>query len=413
MSSWTGVDRVGASWIFGQKTKCPYCFDEIREEDVVYRCSNRAGCTKEDDGVLGRFYSSFGYQKGSVALEPVVQQAPKKRFRQAPLPVCPTCKQSTTIELCPHCHMELPDGWTQARGRVIAMVGNRSSGKTILTHVLLHEMERQFPTLMGAAVVQLDSMSRERFNRVARDNLYRYGQLPGGTVRLSDDAEVRFPFCLRFSWGRTDIRQQLNLAVYDVAGEDYENDDALRRDARYISRADAVIVLIDPTQLDALSALLDSTIPPGTPPQEGLARLAGVMRAERGVGIRKQLSAPIAVVMTKIDALGQLMGDSPLFSEEPMTDGYRAETAEAISADVERRLAEWTNGGLAHFVNQQFKTSRYFGVSALGGAAVSTGSGLLRIEEGVNPLRVLEPLLWILDLWGYGRRPVDSMPNGR
>src|SRR6187549_3771653 len=137
------------AWIFGRETKCPYCFEAIEEEALVFRCSNRA-CPEEQDEALAAFYASLRCPDETM-LQPVVHRtAPIGKLgrmfgKSTPLPSCPRCRQSTAIELCPHCHMELPNGWTQAPSRVVVLVGSISSGKTILTHVLLRELERQFP----------------------------------------------------------------------------------------------------------------------------------------------------------------------------------------------------------------------------------------------------------------------------
>jgi len=63
------------AWMFGHETKCPYCFEVIQEESIVYRCSNR-GCAPLEDVKLANFAAMIGATDVETMLQPIVSRPP-------------------------------------------------------------------------------------------------------------------------------------------------------------------------------------------------------------------------------------------------------------------------------------------------------------------------------------------------
>ncbi len=395
--------------------KCPYCFEPVSSETVVFRCANESCDGKAEDAILKRFYDSFGCNLDTFR-EPVVPRRDSRslleRVQARPgVGRCAECEVETSMLLCPSCHMEIPHGWTEAESKVIALVGTENSGKTNLLTVLLHQLQRDFPRIAEGIMYQLDEHSQDRFHK-ARVALFRDGIVPEKTdvVRQSRE-QVRFPFNLRLQWGSDRVRKTLNLAIYDMAGENFDDVKDIQRDARYIARADALMLLLDPLQLQRPVAELARGEALGwdTATQEGLARLTQVMKVERNLGLKKKLRIPLAVVVTKIDQLKSMLQSSPVYTLPVMTKGFDDVICQSISKGTEQLVGEWLGEGLSIFSAQEFRKVQYFAVSALGSQPIrerdpetdeETGVQKVR-DRDVQPFRNLEPLMWLLREWGY------------
>jgi Double-GTPase 2 len=300
--------------------------------------------------------------------------------------------------------MQIPYGWTESESKVVAVVGSKQAGKTNYLTVLMHLLQREFATVAGVTMQQLDAASQERF-RKKRQDLFNHRIIAEPTQNINaqhTEDMIRFPFNLRLQWGRQKVGKTLNLAIYDVAGENFDRQEDIERDVRYIARCDAVILLVDPLTLSETRSLLglDGDYVQESEPQEGLVRLSNVMRAEYGIGIKHKLDSPLAIVLTKFDELKSILPASAVFNQPTMDHGYSDIVSGEISKDVELTMGGWAGGGLPLFAQQQFRTHRWFAVSALGNTVVEEG-GIYKVKDEVSPFRVLEPLMWVLHRWGY------------
>jgi hypothetical protein len=127
-----------------------------------------------------------------------------------------------------------------------------------------------------------------------------------------------------------------------------------------------------------------------------LGRIAALMRESRGVPAGKQIDTPLAIAISKIDALRPILGeDHPVF-QEPIHEGsYDLQAAAKISAALRSDLVSLIGQQFDTLANQEFKSVSYFGLSSLGETPVGG-----RIAKGVSPHRVEDPVLWMLSEWG-------------
>jgi Double-GTPase 2 len=171
------------------------------------------------------------------------------------------------------------------------------------------------------------------------------------------------------------------LYAYDVAGEAYTETDKMRRDEVY-GLTNGVVLLIDPLSLsrvqgdqaDEIEAEKEFLKPSSEDPQRVLERLVGVL-AEKGVTDLSKL--PLAVVLTKVDAIG-------------IDGAINALPGNRDSQRVRAWLEAHGAGNLVRTASSTFGTINYFRCSALG----RTPSGG---TDAFTPRGALAPLLWILE----------------
>jgi hypothetical protein len=70
-----------------------------------------------------------------------------------------------------------------------------------------------------------------------------------------------------------------------------------------------------------------------------------------------------------------------------------------VDGEIRTHLHEWENPALLTQVSHGFARSGFFGVSALGGAPGAGG----KLEE-IKPMRVLDPLIWLLHYHGLVKK---------
>ena len=210
------------------------------------------------------------------------------------------------------------------------------------------------------------------------------------------NSSVREPLVSRLTLGRD---AHSNLVFFDAAGEDLESLEILEREGRYITQSDGLVLLVDPLQIEAVRDDLEGSIelPPVTADvYKMIGRLAALMREARGIPASKPIEVPLAIAISKIDALRGLLSDThPVFTQPPHDGRFDAAVARTISESLRAETVAWLGQRVDTFIKQEFAHVAYFGVSALGENPIA---GRLRI--GVSPHRVEDPILWMLDRWG-------------
>ncbi|XVS61724.1 hypothetical protein ACQPYE_25915 [Actinosynnema sp. CA-299493] len=139
-------------------------------------------------------------------------------------------------------------------------------------------------------------------------------------------------------------------------------------------------------------------VEPGTAPGDaGIARLAEAVRAARGLRPDSRISLPLAVILTKLDTVWDMVDPrSPLLRPVPRTGGYAVSDGMDVHHETTAWLGRWDRTDLIRGVHATFRRHRYFAATALGDRADGR-------REPV-PYRVEDPLLWLLA--GFGAIPV-------
>jgi hypothetical protein len=378
---------------------CPYCYHAFASRGIMFRCTGRAAagavpCKPRRDLVLER---QTGRSATATLLAPVFEAR-----RSTDEAVCPWCGEASRIQVCPRCHSRLPATFRSSDGRMIALAGPSLSGKTAFMTVLLHELRHNAGERLNAVAIGADDTTHERFTRDYESPLYRRSQLFRRTT-TSGHSNIQ-PLVFRFTMTRqTGFRNRLKemmLSFADGAGEDLVNDIKVDLMTRYLAAADGVITLIDPLQLPYVRNMLspDVALPPALPPDQisAFERITELLLAGSGTTV---VSKPVAVVLTKVDALWKLLPEGSALREPQQPAPVFDEPANSV---VEREtidlLKKWGAGRVIETAQKSYSRSRFFAVSSLG-APPTDGNRVA--PQGIRPHRVTDPFIWLLSQFSF------------
>jgi GTPase SAR1 family protein len=314
----------------------------------------------------------------------------------------------------------------EVRSLVLAVIGEKGAGKSTFLGALIQQLvEGRLAERAGITPVwPQDSFDVELRELVSSRALYkkRYGDaLFGdnrrtleGTKSIKTNHTLRTPLIyeLRFDhrprWQRPlppwawANQRVTDLIVYDTAGEDLETPAIVEHYYRYLPWVDGVIFLIDPMRLASVRQLLQPAAPRGL--AEGPSRASNIFAnflkqySLTGPPVYRDISTPVAVVVSKSDELVDVVGhSSPLLSPSDHTGGLDLKDAKRTSEDVRGFLKIWGESNLVGAL-KRFPRAGFFAVSSLGHRPPEDG----RIDPGsYSPKRVVDPLFWILYQLGF------------
>ncbi|HUB98698.1 MAG TPA: hypothetical protein VMS11_02630 [Solirubrobacterales bacterium] len=377
---------------------CPYCFEPWSTRVAAFRCTSgdEGRCPRQPDEAQARLRGTT-----AVPAPRVVERQGRfgRAFSAKPgSPVRCECG-SPTRPVCPNCHSDLPQRFTEAPSRSMGLIGTKAAGKSNFIAVALHELEHRVGPRFDGSLMLLDDASRQRVDRELMPRLYGEGRVLDATNSARGEGRVRDPLVARLTLGSGGGSSQSNLVFFDSAGEDLESLDVLEREARYITQSHGLILLVDPLQIQAVRDELEGSVELPVEPVDVysmLGRVSSLLREARAIPAGKPIDVPLALAVSKFDAVRPLLSEThPVFSL-PTHDGrFDPVVARSVSAAVRSDLAGWLGERLDAYVRQEFAHSSYFGVSALGDSPVG-----LELPNGVAPHRVEDPILWMLDTWG-------------
>ena len=125
---------------------------------------------------------------------------------------------------------------------------------------------------------------------------------------------------------------------------------------------------------------------------------AGRRQEGRGDRPGDLIDRPLAIVFTKMDALlPSLAETSPLRRPPPRAAYFDEQDSQAVHTQIRLLLDRWHGGEIDRTARLNYRTYRYFGVSALG----ETPTGDNRVSARcIRPYRVTDPMLWLLGQFG-------------
>ncbi|MDX6622419.1 MAG: hypothetical protein QOE75_351 [Solirubrobacterales bacterium] len=377
---------------------CPYCFEPWSTRVAAFRCTSGDAqrCPREPDERQARL------RGGGAQPAPRVMEH-QGRFGRAfaakrGSPVRCSCG-APTRPVCPNCHSDLPQRFTEAPSRSMGLIGTKAAGKSNFIAVALHELEHRVGPRFDGSLMLLDDASRRRVDQELMPRLYGEGKALAPTMSARGDKSVGEPLVARLSLGSGGAASQSNLVFFDSAGEDLQSLDVLEREARYITQSHGLILLVDPLQIPSVRDELEGSVELPEEPADTyqmLGRVSSLLREARAIPAGKPIDVPLALAVSKFDAVRPLLPEGhPVFSL-PAHDGrFDSQVARSVSAAVRSDLVGWIGERLDAYVRQEFAHSSYFGVSALGASPVES-----RLPNGVAPHRVEDPVLWMLETWG-------------
>lgn len=307
---------------------CPYCFSSLDAGLMV--CRN-AGCDLHNQPTPQRAARLFS------------RLPDKLRIRGGSLMAdhgskCDSCG-CECVPVCDACGKDIPATWTRYPRRSVLLLGTNGVGKsTLLATTKTTLTQRQDLTVTP---LEIEATAERFYDQYAQPLWINNDHVPHTQPTLP----------LPFLWGiahRAALgpASTLALAVYDVPGEMLIRHSAIEPIEPLLSRADAVVLVLNPATFPALYERCGK--------QAGLAPAPDAWeRAERIVdellkhcGIGKKSSISVSVVYTHLDVWFSALSDCP--STSYLTNEYL------------RRLTENWHG--ASFLSRlgEFRQSRFF-----------------------------------------------------
>lgn len=192
------------------------------------------------------------------------------------------------------------------------------------------------------------------------------------------------------------------LLLHDVAGEALADRRLRARVAPFLRRADGVIFLIDPMEIDAVRALLPRELVQDYSDYDQASLLNACVAEMRQ--LRGPVTVPFAVTLSKSDLLGRALGRDFRFAKNRSAGDLPVneviQDLSGVSTEVESLLEELGTHDLLAAA-RQLDNNTFCAISALGHAPDAG-----ELTESVSPIRCIDPLLAVLAgiLSGSGRR---------
>jgi hypothetical protein len=296
-------------------------------------------------------------------------------------------------KLCPNRHVMPFTAGSQA-SLVIGLIGAKYSGKSHYVAALVQQLEGQTGNDLQAHLLPVTDETPERYRREFYDPLFKNRLELGLTVGAPPPLIYDLTFDGR-QWGDRDNRS-VTLALYDTAGENFDNRATVQQMVRYLGVASGVMLLVDPLQLRAVREALPVglRLPEVEDPGAIIGRVLLELESGRVLHENAPLSTPVAVVLTKCDVLRDagLIEPNRLWCTQARHVGrFDRELHDDTSGMMAEYVQRWSPA-VYQTVARRFAHFAFFGVSATGCASDSN----TRRYKYISPWRVEDPLLWLL-----------------
>ncbi len=261
------------------------------------------------------------------------------------------------VRICPHCHNPLPKLYGKYPVFSISVVGVKMSGKTVYLTQLISDLQKYLGEVGLDKYVTDDEA--DTFKKIDTQNSFI---APPTTVET-----IMPPITVVTKRGG-----QLNtLVFYDISGENCVDPNRMSKYGKYISNSDGVIMMIDPNQFRQIAAQN------GRDKQYDVSAVLNVMKESFLVDKQDasgKVNLPVAFVLSKSDYLVGNLARNPkwahsLITKEVSTKQKKVNYSEIIQVrknvrDIIREYAP--ESYLTDTVDQNFSNFVFLAVSALG-----------------------------------------------
>jgi hypothetical protein len=375
---------------------CPFCYHRTNRLRPWFECSGMAApgypsCPKKPDPVRQRETGNDEPMYPAFPPPWLWLPSPRRAF-------CPDCNGRTGQHVCAECHTPLPANFGGSFSPVIAVVGARSTGKTVYLTVVAQHLSTVVSDRFGATV-WLFPDEAYKTHQANVQAIFEQGSLPAFTEQRDGRSEP-----LVFEWRRRrrafSRYRSTYLSFLDTAGESLGTRTGVQ-ELRFLSGVDSFIVVLDPFTLPGARDRL--SLPEGAPTAESnayevLAQVTEVIRKAEGTGRRARSKKPIAVAFAKIDALRGVLGEGhPIFGAEATRPWVDDAAGRAVHESVREMLRDWGASNIDDHMRANYSHYRYFALSSLGRQPDYEHYAVA--EGGVRPLRVADPVAWLLSVY--------------
>ena len=406
---------------------CPHCWHDFHDDEAWYISRHTE---LQGDAVIAdpEAFKRFGPHEVKVERSGVVKDSMGLEM---------------TERACPRCHLQIPVEMLERRPFFVSVAGAPSAGKTYFLTSMLHTLGLQMARSFKIKFSYCDRHDVRAFKdydkQLFRGSANEETELPKtqkemntNVVALDGMRQVFLPkpFMFRFvpTHDHPAVAQgkavaDANFVFYDNAGEAFDPDEGLHRQAEYrttqhLKESSGVMFVYDPLQdghvRDRLAGSQDPqvTVQPKDCAQEAmLGNLIDQIRTFRGLSGRDRIDVPLAICVQKFDAWRALL--PPWAKIDDTSVEYLKQHAIAAldvgelsrNSLIVRQLLEDVAPQFVSLAESSFSVVRYFPVSALGthpkvGSVPVDGKLPLLVRRGdIHPVRVTDPLLWFLSRW--------------
>ncbi len=315
--------------------------------------------------------------------------------------ICPYCFESVSPGArCSSCNETLPSQ-LKLSNLMFSIAGSTESGKSHYIAILIEQLKRQaarFGWSFHAANDETINLYERRFKLPLYESLATIDKTQTG------DMEARRPLIYLLDIFRGSQETRATLVFYDAAGERFNSQDEINRATRYLYYSSGVIFLADPLQMSGTRKWFLKHFPgeekalqerPIADAKVGniFSRLINALQGRQ----QGKIQVPIAITLSKIDALRVLLTDEAPVFLPPFHQGGMSLADFRRNNDYFRNLLAVIDEDREIVSNAKyFERVGYFGVSALGQNPQKTG----RLQFKPRPIRPLDPMLWLL--WQNG-----------
>jgi Double-GTPase 2 len=361
-------------WHISYDCPNPYCYE--RKPLPIFKCSH---CSAEHQRLRPNVYGILRHR-----CQCGTQLYTIERFGRHNL-----------ARICSACHNPLNHGIGQGTALHFPLIGGPSSGKTHYITAALDALMQQYTSAYHYRFSFPDQLQEANFQANVR-NLTQ-----GRTLTVTPEIA---PPAYTLKVEVPGIPVPKIMYIYDAAGEAYNTNERtnLQSYYRYIH---GLIFIIDPCAISAFRLRYEQQIsdissylrPCESEIMQVYDRMVRMLEKKRG--LHRHYPFPIAVIVTKVDALNleQEIGASAaarLMSHDPI---YTSE-GDAINKLVRDFLCAYGLSNLVRNLEYQFSHVRYFSCSALGRLPTQTNT------NSFVPIRTLDPLIWLLSQAGVIRQ---------
>lgn len=402
----------------GKTILCPYCFEDFDSTEVMVQCDNFA--TRTVDGtpqeICGRENNRrFNEHWDEIVLSkhvfrPNISFLDKIRGYKPKACKCDKCGANSSRFVCPHCNNWLPTEMIEKGSEIISVIGGPASGKSNYIVALINQLQKYgYKLQLGQILPQLVGRKKEEYTR----NLYEKAKnsIFKDHIPVAKTATTEHPIPWIFRLESHATKKAVYLVFYDTAGESFKDIEEINRNAKYLDKSKAVIVLLDTLSLPYIQKIL---VEKKIVNQDKATPFGDTMNALYNFANENKhlYKRPFAFVMSKFDSVIQNQEDLE-FDIEPFkhnssfiqTGKFSLREVDEASDMIKGYMeSHWEEGQLGRDVVEGWgDNARFFGVSALG--AMTNENQQIDIPENqdVKPFRVMDPLIWTLyKLGGFG-----------
>lgn len=313
--------------------------------------------------------------------------------------------------VCPHCHNPLPNGYGKNTTKFISVIGVTGSGKTVYISQLLKNMPTYAHNLVNMSTHTTDDRVE---NFIGSNPVKRNEPLPDSTMagRLAQP--------MTYDIVKSDGGHE-TIVIYDIAGENCKNAAEMERYGDFVLHSHGLILLISPKQIGFIEKYGDSireddNVEDAAKPKDVLDTIYNTITSKRN---EEKCTIPLAVCISKSDFFARSLGEGEenggeivdiatsdvVPYEDPTTKkkvpGFNATQYNVLQEKITRMME---SNPIAGDLQREYKYYNYFIFSAVGCSVKKeeqNGKMISYPVDDPNPIRIVEPLLWLFKRFGY------------